>query len=251
MSSTITPTDSDVRFLGESKMVYHSEDFTIEDPESPLRPMLFSIEGNIGAGKSTLINKLKEKYAGSEGIVFLQEPVNQWEQIKDHDGINMLQKFYQDPKKNAFAFQMMAYITRRDLIRDAIKNATENAIENCVIIMERSLEADRNIFVKMLRADGLLEDTEIQIYDMIAKDGLLDYGVDGVLWLMTPADECHRRIEKRGRDGENAITMEYLDNLDKFHREWLENNTKVFKIEDNDNLNVLDEFSEFIVSCDV
>jgi len=53
---------------------------------------------------------LKQK--GNDDIIFLEEPVKEWENIKDDDGMNKLTKFYEDQKKYSFAFQMMAYISR-------------------------------------------------------------------------------------------------------------------------------------------
>jgi signal recognition particle GTPase len=48
------------------------------------RPRIVSLEGNIGAGKSTLIEKLKKKYNGNPKILFLPEPVNIWEKKSSH-----------------------------------------------------------------------------------------------------------------------------------------------------------------------
>ena len=55
--------------------------------------MLISIEGNIGTGKSSLVRMLEEKYKYTDAIVFIQEPVNEWLNLKDTDGENILEKF--------------------------------------------------------------------------------------------------------------------------------------------------------------
>ena len=73
---------------------------------------IVSIEGNIGSGKSTLLETLKTIFKENSNIVFLREPVDEWEKIKDKDGNTMLQKFYANQKEYSFAFQMMAYISR-------------------------------------------------------------------------------------------------------------------------------------------
>ena len=54
---------------------------------------IFSIEGNIGSGKSTLIENLK-KYETS--FIYLPEPVDLWNEIKDSSGVTILEKYYQD-----------------------------------------------------------------------------------------------------------------------------------------------------------
>ena len=70
---------------------------------------IVTIEGNIGSGKSTLLEFLKQdpiinKY---KNIIFLDEPVKQWNKITDKDGTTMLETFYSDQKKYSFSFQMM------------------------------------------------------------------------------------------------------------------------------------------------
>ena len=99
-----------------------------------LRHKIISIEGNIGSGKSTLLGNLKKALANTPGVVFLKEPVDDWESIRDKEGKTMLQKFYADQEKYSFSFQMMAYVSRLALLRETIK---ENP--TAVIISERSL----------------------------------------------------------------------------------------------------------------
>ena len=67
---------------------------------------IVSFEGNIGAGKTTLLNKL-EKENTDPDIVFLREPVDEWEKISIN-GETMISKFYADPEEYSFAFQIMA-----------------------------------------------------------------------------------------------------------------------------------------------
>jgi deoxyadenosine/deoxycytidine kinase len=73
---------------------------------------VFSIEGNIGAGKSTLIELLKDKLVNDENIIFVSEPLDMWQNIQDNNGVNMLTKFYENQDKYAFPFQVMAFATR-------------------------------------------------------------------------------------------------------------------------------------------
>ena len=53
---------------------------------------IISIEGNIGSGKSTLLYYLKEHYKKNTHIIFLQEPIEEWEKIKDHENKTILSK---------------------------------------------------------------------------------------------------------------------------------------------------------------
>jgi deoxyadenosine/deoxycytidine kinase len=125
---------------------------------------IVSIEGNIGSGKSTLLNALKQQYQTNQTIVFLKEPVDEWDKIKDKDGNTMLKKFYADQDKYAFPFQMMAYISRLKILRDIIKTVTADPQNHYVIITERSLFTDKLVFAKMLFESGKIEDVNYQIY---------------------------------------------------------------------------------------
>ena len=81
---------------------------------------IVSIEGNIGSGKSTLLENLRNYYKNNKNVIFLREPVEEWDKIKDNEGNTMLKKFYADQEKYSFAFQMMAYISRLKILRDTI-----------------------------------------------------------------------------------------------------------------------------------
>ena len=122
---------------------------------------IVSIEGNIGSGKSTLLEKLRTFYKDNKNVIFLREPVDDWEKIKDKEGNTMLKKFYDNQEKYSFAFQIMAYISRLKILKDAVK---ANEHTNTIIITERSLYTDKYVFAKMLFEQGKIEDVCYQIY---------------------------------------------------------------------------------------
>ena len=72
---------------------------------------IYSIEGNIGSGKSTFIDILKKENK-LQNVIYLEEPVEVWETIKDKSEETILEKFYKNQNKYSFSFQMMAYISR-------------------------------------------------------------------------------------------------------------------------------------------
>jgi deoxyadenosine/deoxycytidine kinase len=205
------------------------------------RPLLISIEGNIGAGKSSLMKTLQNKYKNRSDIVFILEPVDLWETVKDSaDGKNILQKYYENPVKYAFAFQVLAFTTRLQLIKQVISKVTN---ECKVVLMERSLDADRHIFAKMLLMDNILEPVEFQIYEKMASAELNEYSVDKIIWLNTSVEECINRIHIRGRVGEESISEEYLRKCDGFHQEWLQKNSDVFILKEKEQNDILQNFS--------
>ena len=189
---------------------------------------IVSIEGNIGSGKSTLLENLRTHYSQNSHVIFLREPVDDWEKIKDSQGNTMLKKFYSDQEKYSFAFQMMAYISRLKILRDTIKFITEETNFNngnsnqYVIITERSLYTDKYVFAKMLHDQGKIEDVCYQIYlnwfEEFAKDFPINYSV----YVNTDPQKCYERIHKRARDGEEVIPLLYLQDCHNYHEEFLD-----------------------------
>jgi len=208
---------------------------------------IISIEGNIGSGKSTFLEKLREKYASVDGFIFSTEPVHLWEKIKDESGKTMLQKFYENQEKYSFSFQMMAYISRLSILRGIVKNisnisgiALSERSENArfIIITERSLFTDKHVFAKMLHDDGLIEDVNYQIYEQWFDEFSKDLPVDQHIYLKASPKMCYNRIHYRSRAGEEKIPLVYLENCDQYHDEFLE---KYPHIVLDANQNVFDE----------
>ena len=184
---------------------------------------IVSIEGNIGSGKSTLLENLRNHYKDNTYVIFLREPVDDWEKIKDKQGNTMLKKFYSDQDKYSFAFQMMAYISRLKILRDTVKTiSSEINNGHYVIITERSLYTDKHVFAKMLHDQGKIEDVCYQIYlnwfDEFAKDFPINYTV----YVKTDPKNCYDRIHKRAREGEEVIPLAYLQECHNYHEEFLD-----------------------------
>jgi thymidylate kinase len=204
------------------------------------KPIIISIEGNIGSGKSTILEKLQDFMKDNNRIVFLKEPVDIWETIKDSKtGENILQKFYNNQNKYAFPFQVMAYASRLSMIRNTIKNSTDIDI----IICERSLAADKHIFAKMLYDDGKIDDINYQIYNRFYNMFEDEFKLDGIVYIDADAEICSERINKRSRKGESNISLEYLQKCKSYHHEWL-TNTKTNVLNINANVNVTYNISD-------
>ena len=178
---------------------------------------IISIDGNIGSGKSTLMEKLKNHFTDNKNVVFLKEPVDEWETITDENGITVLEKFYENPSKYGFSFQIMAYISRLDVIRKEIK---ENP--DAIFISERSLFTDKLVFAKMLFDSGNIELVNYKIYLKWFDTFSTDFPVSKVIYVNTEPEICHQRIEKRSRTGESNIPLEYLQNCHKYHTDMLD-----------------------------
>jgi deoxyadenosine/deoxycytidine kinase len=208
-----------------------------------------SIEGNIGSGKSTLLANLKKHFNNNnESIVFLQEPVDEWTKIVDENGTNIIEKFYSDQNKYSFSFQMMAYISRLKLLKDAfkqletlqkiaIKNKSQQMLLNYneeedyfnipkyVIVTERSLFTDKLVFAKMLYDSGKIEHINYQIYLNWFNTFVEEFPVNKIVYVNTDHEICHQRINKRHRNGEDAIPLDYLKSCNEYHTNMLDRNS--------------------------
>jgi len=182
------------------------------DKEPPAAGKIVTIEGNIGSGKSTLLQNLREEYKDDPNVIFLKEPVDEWEKIVDDYDQTMLQKFYGDQERYSFPFQMMAYISRLSLLRNAMKTNP-----GATIITERSLYTDRFVFAKMLYEMGRMEDVCYQIYLRWFDDFAEECPISKVIYVKADPHICFDRILNRSRTGEEGIPLNYLENCHEYH----------------------------------
>jgi deoxycitidine kinase/deoxyguanosine kinase len=186
-----------------------------------MAPIILSVEGNIGSGKSSILNFLEINNKDND-IVFLKEPVDKWSNVKDENGITILENFYSDANKHAFMFQIMAFATRMQILKDTIEQNPRVKI----IICERSILADKNVFASMLHDDNLIDKMGITIYNTMADNYFKDFPLNGVIYIDAEPDICSSRIKKRSRDGESNIELEYLKKCKDYHDKWLFNYRK-------------------------
>ena len=179
-------------------------------------PLLF-IEGGIGCGKSTLVKHMKD-YCTENNYKYLtiQEPVDIWTEIKDKNEVNIIEAFYNDQHKYGFHFQMMAYISRISLLKKAIKSNPGK-----IIISERCVLTDRNVFAKMLYDSDKIEEVNYKIYLQWFDEFIEDIPVSGIVYVCAEPEVSHSRVIKRAREGEE-IPLEYLKECHEYHERWLD-----------------------------
>jgi deoxyadenosine/deoxycytidine kinase len=166
------------------------------------------IDGLIGAGKTTLINLLVNKYT-KQGLKVCAclEPVELWRET------GALAHFYKDVNAHAYEFQTFAYVTRIKSILETIESNPDVDI----FIMERSIFTDRYIFVEMLKDKlGPVRMTMYNMWwDMWAK--LLPFKPSSWVFLDTSLQEADRRICIRDRSEESSVDIEYQRQLQQTH----------------------------------
>ena len=202
---------------------------------------IISIEGNIGSGKTTLLANLKKHFKNNKFVVFLKEPVDEWNKIKDENDITILEKFYADQNKYSFSFQMMAYISRLKLLKDTFKDIhleiqklrsfySDYDCSGCktskfIIITERSLFTDKMVFAKMLYDSGKIEHINYQIYLNWFDTFADEFPIHKIIYVRAEPDVCHERITTRQREGEDNIPIDYLKSCSDYHDKMLDKNT--------------------------
>jgi deoxyadenosine/deoxycytidine kinase len=162
--------------------------------------MLLSIDGNIGCGKSTLIDtlqKLKETNIIDEHfdmniinkLVYFQEPINIWNTITT-DNKTLLEKYYENQKKYGFCFQMMVLLARITELKKIIKLNPDS-----IIVMERSFYSDKYIFLDMLYDKKIIDTYNYQIYNLWFESIVKDLPTHYYLYLTSTPERCIEKIK--------------------------------------------------------
>lgn len=185
------------------------------------KPLVIFIEGNIGSGKTTFLNLIKDsgyfdkKYCDKK-IAYIFEPVNEWQEYRDKTGKDVLTHFYEDQQKYSFSFQLYVYMTRMKAIDNAIAEGAE------LLFVERSIFTDQKVFMNTLYQCNKVTDIEYKIYldlfDWINQK--LFYINYKFLYLQLSTEKCYERIKKRSRQAETIIEYDYLEQLNKNHDNW-------------------------------
>jgi deoxyadenosine/deoxycytidine kinase len=115
----------------------------------------FTIEGNIGCGKSTLLGIFREKFPDSKWI---EEPVSEWQNLGGKN-INILEKYYKEPNRWGFTFQIYALFTRIKALRDACLR-----FPGKIKISERSVLADKYVFSCLMKDLGYMDEAEYTVF---------------------------------------------------------------------------------------
>lgn len=207
---------------------------------------LVSIEGNIGSGKSTIVQQLKKQLVNTDNVnyIFIDEPVDEWNEIKDENGKTMIEKYYSNVEKYSFAFQMMAFISRIVALDNLISKTNPN--KKTYLITERSIFTDKYVFAKMLFDSKKIEDVEYMIYNKWFTHLSKNIKINKIIYVNTSHEKCFERIQKRSRDGEQLIEMSYLKDCQNYH----ENMVLNFKKDDSIKFLEIDGNIDYIKGSD-
>jgi deoxyadenosine/deoxycytidine kinase len=164
--------------------------------------MHIAIVGNIGAGKTTLTELLAKNY--------------QWEPLYEAVENNpYLEDFYSDMKRWSFNLQIYFLNSRFQQIVD-IQNSSRN------VIQDRTIYEDAYIFAENLHDMGLMTTRDYENYRAIF-DNITSFikPPDLLVYLKASVPTLVNNIQRRGRDYEASIRIDYLSKLNEKYENWI------------------------------
>lgn len=162
------------------------------------------IAGNIGSGKTSLTNLLAKHYKWQA----------YYESVEDNP---YLDDFYQDMKRWSFNLQIYFLNSRFRQVLE-IRNSNKN------IIQDRTIYEDAHIFAPNLHDMGLMESRDFKNYlDLFKLMTSLVQPPNLLIYLKASVPTLVNQIQKRGRDYETTISIDYLKNLNERYNNWIDN----------------------------
>ncbi len=194
--------------------------------------MHIAIAGNIGSGKTTLTTLLSRH--------FNWEP--HYESVDDNP---YLQSFYDDMRRWSFNLQIYFLNNRfRQIVK--IRESGKN------IVQDRTIYEDARIFAPNLHEMNLMTDRDFDNYQSLFE--LMVSFIqppDLLIYLRATVPTLVNQIQKRGREYEESIRLDYLKSLNQLYEKWMDGYTEGKKlIVTVDNLNFADKPEDLGVIID-
>lgn len=179
--------------------------------------MHIGIAGNIGCGKTTLTRMLAEHYGWTA-------------RFESVDYNPYLEDYYEDMERWSFNLQVY-FLNKR--FRDVV----EISQTNDVIIQDRTIYEDANIFAPNLHQMGLMSKRDYEnyreLFDLMMS---LVKAPDLLIYIQSSIPNLVAQIQKRGREYEKSIRIDYLTGLNERYENWIKNYKGRLLILDGDHL---------------
>jgi deoxyadenosine/deoxycytidine kinase len=194
-----------------------------------------AVSGNIGAGKTTLTGLLAKHYG--------------WDaEFEDVETNPYLSDFYEDMPRWSFNLQIYFLNSRFAQLLD-IKNGDRS------VIQDRTIFEDAFIFAPNLHQMGLMSTRDFDNYQKLFKTmSNLISPPDLMIYLQASIPTLVDNIQKRNREYEENIRLDYLRKLNQYYESWIETykNGKllIIKVDDMDFLNNKEHFGQIVQKID-
>lgn len=163
--------------------------------------MYIAISGNIGSGKTSLVEMLSSRLGYEPFFERIDNPY--------------LDSFYQDMARWSFNLQM-SFLSKKTLQVNEIMDSKND------IIQDRTIFEEAYVFVRNLNRMGLMSTQDYELY-MTFFD-LLAAGIrrpDIIVYLKASIPTLISQIRRRGREYEMGIQPEYLEGLNELYDDWI------------------------------
>ena len=179
--------------------------------------MHIAIAGNIGSGKTTLTKMLAAHYGWTP-------------KFESVDFNPYLADFYKDMERWSFNLQIY-FLNKR------FKDVVDTAHSDEVIIQDRTIYEDARIFAPNLHDMGLMSSRDFENYSDLFNLMMSLVGTpDLLIYLKSSIPNLISQIQKRGRDYEQSISIEYLTGLNEKYDNWIKDYKGNLLVVDADNV---------------
>ena len=188
--------------------------------------MHIAIAGNIGSGKTTLTKMLAAHYGWTP-------------RFESVDFNPYLADFYNDMERWSFNLQVY-FLNKR------FKDVVEIGKSDEVIIQDRTIYEDARIFAPNLHDMGLMSSRDFENYsDLFDLMMSLVKAPDLLIYLRSTIPNLVAQIQKRGRDYEQGISIEYLTGLNRRYEDWISGYTSELLVVDADTIKFGNRLEDF------
>ncbi len=197
--------------------------------------MHIAIAGNIGSGKTTLTNLLAKHYG--------------WEpRFEAVDYNPYMEDYYKDIQRWSFNLECF-------FLKERFKDLLDIAKSDHTIIQDRTIYEGVYVFTATNKAMGHLDDRDFQTYmELFQQMTEIVKVPDLMIYLRASVPHLVQNIQKRGRDYEQTIPLEYLQNLNERYEDFIFNKYKgrviAINVDDIDFLNNPKDFAGIIDKID-
>ncbi len=196
--------------------------------------MHIAIAGNIGSGKTTLTKLLAKRYGWKPHF----EPVDDNPYLAD---------YYEDMTRWSFNLQIY-FLNKR--FRDVVEISKSKE----TIIQDRTIFEDARIFAPNLHDMGMMSDRDFDNYtDLFDLMMSLVELPDLMIYIKSSIPTLVSHIQKRGREYEKSIRIDYLEGLNRRYEEWIASYKGKLMVIDGDRLHFessVDDFTQITDNID-
>lgn len=209
--------------------------------ENIKNPIFYCVFGLISGGKSTTIENVSYYNFKGKKIVYIPEPVGEWETSGLLEMLyNALKEKQTNKDKELYEpllFELTAYSSRLRVMKEIInKNSDAD-----VFILDSSIKIDYEVYTKKFLDDGLITENQMKICDMNYHNLNNIMSIPNIfkyIFLDTSIENCLLRKEKRKRQSEETgVSKEYLTSLKVYFEKFIEKGDvfdRIIRIDGND-----------------